>query len=107
MRLRTSALALAALALAALVLAAPAAAETRIFTVDSSDGYGIDRCLAAGDRCGEAAATAICRARAFVKAVDFGRVDPTEITGAVPVGARVSRCEGRGCPQTITITCAR
>lgn len=95
-----------ALVLAA-AFAAPAAAETRIFLVNGSDGYGIDRCLAAGERCGEAAATALCRARDFVKAVDFGRVDPGEITGGVPAGASVQRCEGRNCPQTVAITCSR
>ena len=92
---------------AALAVAGPALAETRIFIVDSSDGYGIDRCLSAGEHCGEAAATALCRARDYAKAVDFGRVDPTEITGAVPAGARVKRCEGQGCPETVTITCSR
>jgi hypothetical protein len=89
------------------LLAASAAAETRIFTVDGSDGYGVDRCLASGEPCGEAAASAICRARAFAKAVDFGRVDPNEITGAVPAGAGIPRCEGRDCPQTVAITCTR
>lgn len=89
------------------LLPAPAIAETRIFTVDGSDGYGIDRCLASGEPCGEAAASAICRARAYAKAVDFGQVDPNEITGAVPAGTSVSRCEGRNCPQTVAITCTR
>lgn len=89
------------------LLTLPAAAETRIFTVDGSDGYGIDRCLASGEPCGEAAASAICRARSYTKAVDFGRIDPNEITGAVPAGAGVARCEGRNCPQTVAITCTR
>jgi hypothetical protein len=97
----------AACALAALACNGPAAAETHIFLVDSSDGYGIDRCLSAGEICGEAAATALCQARDYAKAVDFGRVDPTEITGAVPAGAQVERCQGRGCPQTVAITCSR
>ena len=96
-----------ACALAALACSGPAAAETHIFLVDSIDGYGIDRCLAAGESCGEAAATALCQARDYAKAVDYGRVDPTEITGAVPAGTRVERCEGRGCPQTVAITCSR
>lgn len=96
-----------ALLLVGSLLAVPAMAETRIFTVDGSDGYGIDRCLASGESCGEAAASAICRARAYTKAVDFGQVDPNEITGAVPVGSSVPRCEGRKCPQTVAITCVR
>ncbi len=89
------------------LLTAPAAAETRIFIVDGSDGYGIDRCLASGEPCGEAMASALCRSRAFTKAVDYGKIDPDEITGAVPAGASVPRCEGRNCPQTVAITCTR
>jgi uncharacterized low-complexity protein len=42
--------------LAASLLAAPAQAEKRTFTVaNNPDGYGIDRCLAAGAPCGTAA----------------------------------------------------
>ena len=89
------------------LLVAPAAAETHIFVVDGSDGYGIDRCLAAGEPCGEAAASALCRSRDFSKAVDYGRIDPGEITGAVPDGASMPRCQGRNCPQTVAITCTR
>jgi hypothetical protein len=86
---------------------APAAAETHIFIIDGSDGYGIDRCLASGEPCGEPMASALCRSRAFTKAVDYGRVDPSEITGAIPAGASMPRCEGRSCPQTVAITCTR
>ena len=94
--------------LASLVaLAAPAAAETKIFLIDSTDGYGIDRCLVAGDRCGLAAATALCRANAFAKAVDFGRVDSNEITGALPGGIPLKRCEDSSCPTKVAITCSR
>lgn len=92
---------------ATIAFAAPAGAETRIFLLDGNNGYGIDTCLAAGDHCGHAAATAICRARQFVQVVDFGRIDPYEITGAVPEGKRPPRCEGRGCPETVAVTCAR
>jgi hypothetical protein len=97
-----------AVALAAgIAFAAPASAETRIFLLDGNGGYGVDNCLASGDQCGRAAATAICRARQFVQAVDFGRIDPDEITGAVPDGKRPARCEGRGCPETVAVTCSR
>jgi hypothetical protein len=92
---------------AGLSLAAPAAAETRIFLLDGQNGYGIDTCLASGEQCGAAAAAAICRAREYVQAVDFGRIDPNELTGAVPDGKRPPRCEGRGCPETVAITCTR
>jgi hypothetical protein len=92
---------------AGIAFAAPASAETRIFLLDGQSGYGIDNCLAAGEQCGAAAAAAICRAREYVHAVDFGRLDPNEITGAVPDGKRPPRCEGRGCPETVAITCTR
>jgi hypothetical protein len=98
---------LAGLIAAVLALAAPAQAETRIFVIGNDDGYGIDRCLAAGERCGEAAATALCRAREYAQAVQFGRIDPSEVTGGRPDAARMARCEGPGCAETITITCSR
>jgi hypothetical protein len=91
----------------ALALAAPAKAETKTFLIDSSDGYGIDRCLAAGDPCGRAAAIALCRANAFAGVVDFGRVEPTEITGTLPGGLPLKVCEGSSCPTKVAITCTR
>jgi hypothetical protein len=94
-------------ALAGLLAAPSARAETHIFLVDSSDGYGVDRCLASGEPCGAAAASALCRAREYARAVDFGRIDPTEITGGVPAGTQVSACKGRTCPDMVAITCSR
>ena len=94
-------------ALSGLLAASPARAETRIFLVDSSDGYGVDRCLASGEPCGAAAASALCRAREYAKAVDFGRIDQAEITGGVPAGTQVSACKGRSCPDMVAITCSR
>ena len=90
-----------------LLAASPARAETHIFLVDSSDGYGIDRCLASGEPCGAAAASALCQAREYTKAVDFGRIDPAEITGGVPAGSQASACKGRTCPDMVAITCSR
>jgi hypothetical protein len=76
---------------AALVFAAAlggsvtAQAEKRIFIIaNNADGYGIDRCLATGANCGNAAATAYCKARDFAHAGSFRKVDADEITGAVP-----------------------
>ena len=100
-------LGIAFVALASLLAASPVRAETRIFLVDASDGYGIDRCLASGESCGAAAAAALCRAREYAKAVDFGRIDPSEITGGVPVGTQVKACEGSSCPDMVAITCSR
>ena len=93
--------------LAIVAAASSVRAETRIFLLDSSDGYGVDRCLAAGEPCGAAAAAALCQARQYVKAVDFGRIDPTEITGGVPAGIRMSACKGSSCPDIVAITCSR
>jgi hypothetical protein len=100
-------LGIAFFALAGLLAVSPARAETHIFLVDSSDGYGIDRCLASGEPCGAAAASALCQAREYTKAVDFGRIDPAEITGGVPAGSQVSACKGRACPDMVAITCSR
>jgi hypothetical protein len=93
--------------IALLALSAPAQAETQIFVVSGSDGYGIDRCLASGESCGQAAAAALCRSRQYAQVVTFGRIDPTEITGGQANGATLSRCEGSGCPETVAITCSR
>ena len=96
----------AALVAGGLMLAAPAAAETRIFVIKGMDGYGIDHCLAAGEQCGQAAAAALCRAREFTTAVNFGRLDQLEITGAVSDDIRAAQCQG-GCPETVAVTCSR
>jgi len=95
------------MALATLLMAQLVRAETRIFLVDSSDGYGIDRCLASGEACGEVAASALCRHREYAKAVDFGRVSSEEITGGAPPGAQVRTCRGVSCPEVVAITCSR
>jgi hypothetical protein len=84
-----------------------AQAETRTFILDSSDGYGIDRCLAAGEACGKPMAAALCKANNFQTVVDFGRIDPTEITGAVPTGLSPQPCQGASCPEKVAITCTR
>ena len=96
-------------ALAACLLAsvAMAKAETRTFIIDSSEGYGVDRCLVKGEACGKAMASAVCQANQFVAAVDFGRMDPTEITGSVPGGVQTKACTGPRCPEKVAITCTR
>lgn len=93
--------------LAGLLAAQSAVAETHIFLVDNSDGYGIDRCLATGESCGEAAASALCRTREYAKAVDYGRIDSDEITGGVPSGTQIRACKGHSCPEVVAITCSR
>lgn len=97
---------LAALAIIALLGAPAAQAEKRIFIVaNHADGYGIDRCLATGARCGAAAATAYCKSREFTQAVSFRKLDRDEITGAVP--ANGAECRGGTCEHFVAIECQR
>jgi hypothetical protein len=78
-----------------------AQAERRVFIIaNDPDGYGVDRCLATGARCGAAVATAYCRSREYTQAASFRRVEREEITGAIPVG--VSRTE-----EFVAIECSR
>jgi hypothetical protein len=91
--------------LAALLLAAPAQAEKRIFTVaNNPDGYGIDRCLAAGAPCGTAAAIAYCHARAFDQVLSFRRVDRASDT---TLAAAANDCPTGACDALVAIECSR
>jgi hypothetical protein len=82
-------------------------ADSRIFIIaNESDGYGIDQCLARGERCGAPIANAYCRQRDFSMAAAFRRVEPDEITGAVPEG-NTRKCSGFGCAEYVAITCQR
>src|SRR5882724_12834946 len=99
---------LSAIFACAFLLAAPAAlADSRVFIIaNQADGYGIDQCLARGDRCGASAARSYCQSRDFAQATNYRRVDPDEITGAVPKGAN-DKCSGSGCGEYVAITCQR
>ena len=91
-----------------MVLSASAAqAEKRVFIVaNSSDGYGIDRCLASGSQCGSAAAAAYCKSREFAHATSFHKIDKDEITGAIPVTDE--SCHSSACEQQfVAIECTR
>jgi hypothetical protein len=91
----------------AILLGASAAqAEKRIFIVaNNADGYGVDRCLASGEKCGTAAAMAYCKSREFAQATSFRQVDKDEITGAIPTNA--GGCKGGSCEQFVAIECSR
>lgn len=105
--MKSTLLLVALTAFAALSVAAPAHADNRVFIIaNQSDGYGIDECLAKGDRCGAHAARAYCQSREFTEATAFRRVDPDEVTGAVPASAG-PHCRGSGCAEFIAITCHR
>jgi hypothetical protein len=92
---------------AALLLPAPAAAENRTFIIANyADGYGVDRCLATGEQCGDVVATSYCQSQSFAKAQSFRKVDRDEITGAVPTSGK-SACAGASCDSFVAITCSR
>jgi hypothetical protein len=97
---------LAAVTVPVFLLIIPAAqAERRTFTVASNaDGYGIDRCLAAGAPCGAAVAAAYCRARAFEQVVSFRRLERGG-DGAVTVSALA--CPSGRCDALVAIECSR
>jgi len=97
---------IATVALALIAGSAVAQPERRVFIIaNHSDGYGIDRCLADGKPCGQAAAAAYCKAREFTKSVSFRKVEKDEITGAVPTSAQA--CRGGHCNEFVAIVCAR
>jgi hypothetical protein len=92
-------------ACALLTLAGAAHADSRVFIIaNQPDGYGIDLCLARGESCGAPAARAYCQSRDFAQAVGYRRVDPDEVTGAVPA---TPGCVGGVCGDFIAITCQR
>src|SRR5882724_1298207 len=95
---------LAAAVLGIALGASAAEAEKRVFIIaNSSDGYGIDRCLATGSKCGSAAAAAYCKSREFAHATSFHKIDKDEITGAIPVTDET--CRGATCEQFVAIEC--
>jgi hypothetical protein len=91
---------------ASLINVIAASAESRIFIVaNQADSYGIDQCLANGERCGAHAARSYCQSRDFAQASSFRRVDPDEITGSVPKDG--PKCSHGACDEFVAITCQR
>ncbi|MGD0026426.1 MAG: hypothetical protein ABSC37_17700 [Xanthobacteraceae bacterium] len=99
---------IAASAVAFVLLGAAAAqAEKRVFIIaNNANEYGVDRCLAAGDNCGQAAANSYCRSREFAQALSFRKVDRDDITGAIPSSGPGS-CHGSTCDDFVAIECSR
>jgi hypothetical protein len=96
----------ALLACAFVAAASAASADSRVFIVaNQSDGYGVDQCLAKGEKCGAHAARSYCQSRDFADASSYRRVDPDEITGSVPKAA--GNCTYAGCSEYVAITCQR
>jgi hypothetical protein len=89
-----------------LCLVSTAQAERRMFIIaNDGDGYGIDRCLASGDKCGSAAANAYCKTHQFAEATSFRKIDRDDITGAIPTGGS-GGCKGTQC-EVVAIVCTR
>ena len=102
----SSALACAFLACGFLHAASAASADSRVFIVaNQADGYGIDECLARGEKCGAYAARSYCQSREFASATAYRRIDPDEITSSVPSDGE--KCAGSGCGEYVAITCER
>jgi hypothetical protein len=87
--------------------ASSAQAERRMFIVpNNADGYGVDRCLASGDKCGAAAAASYCKSHDYAEATSFRKVDRDDITGAIPTGGS-GGCHGSKCDDFVAIVCTR
>jgi len=97
---------LALISCASIFAASSARAETRVFIIgNQADGYGVDQCLAKGDKCGAQAARTYCQSRDFAQASAYRRVDPDEITGSVPKSG--ANCSHGHCDEYVAITCQR
>jgi hypothetical protein len=82
-------------------------AERRMFIIaNDADGYGVDRCLASGDKCGAAAANAYCKSHQYAAAASFSKVDRDEITGAIPSSVN-GGCRDNKCDDFVAIVCTR
>jgi hypothetical protein len=96
----------AALACVFIAAASAASADSRVFIIaNQGDGYGVDQCLAKGEKCGAYAARSYCQSRDFAEASCYRRLDPDEITGSVPKAAW--NCSRAGCNEYVAITCQR
>ena len=102
--MRTVLISLAALLYVACV--ASSRAEQRLFLVaNDADGYGIDRCLASGEKCGSAAANVYCKTQAFTAAASYHKVEDGDLTGATAKDAP-GNCKHDGC-DVVAIVCLR
>jgi hypothetical protein len=94
------------IAVLCLCFIAPVNAERRIFFVaNDSDGYGIDRCLASGAKCGTAVANTYCKRQSFAEATTFHKADQSDISSAIPAEGTDS-CPSNSC-DVVAIVCTR
>ncbi|HEY5305773.1 MAG TPA: hypothetical protein VIJ52_03795 [Pseudolabrys sp.] len=93
-------------AILSICVVSSAQAEKRMFIIaNDGDGYGIDRCLASGDKCGSGAANAYCKGHEFAQASSYRKVERDDITGAIPSGG-ASGCKDGNC-DVVAIVCTR
>jgi hypothetical protein len=94
------------LGLVYVLLSTVAAADSRTFVIANwPDGYGIDKCLASGARCGQTIANSYCSAHGYAQAASFRTAEAAEVTGAVPT---VVESSWRARPQAfVAIECTR
>ena len=84
----------------------PAPRRKPVFIIaNQADGYGVDQCLAKGEKCGAQVARTYCQSRDFAQASAYRRVDPDEITGSVPKSG--ANCSHGHCDEYVAITCQR
>ena len=81
------------------------AEQHKFLVANDADGYGVDRCLASGEKCGAAAANAYCRMQAFATAAAYHKIDQGDLTGAVPKDT-AANCQ-RGKCDVVAIVCLR
>ena len=104
---RVSLAAVVCLSLISFGLVSSAQAERKMFIIaNDADGYGIDRCLATGAKCGAAAANSYCKSHEFAEAASYSKVDRDDITGAIP-NAGSGGCKGPKCDDFVAIVCNR
>ena len=90
-----------------LAAAHAAQAERRMFIIpNDADGYGVDRCLANGEHCGQPVANTYCQTHQFASAASYRKVDRDDITGAIP-GDASGGCRGGRCSALVAIVCTR
>ena len=81
------------------------AEQHRFLVANDADSYGVDRCLASGEKCGAAAANAYCRTQAFTAAAKYHKADQDDLTGAITKEAPVA-CQPGTC-EVVAIVCLR
>jgi hypothetical protein len=98
---------LLALSVAQLFIGSPLFAQTDVVRIDKPqvDGVMLDWCRRFGDKCGQPAADAFCRANGYRRSVRFVQwVDPGKLTKIISDG---QICDSDGCDSFRWIECMK